>query len=562
MDQSGYELRLELEDFNEKINSFWDYYRYLPSANSTTKRYFNDMFREFESGNYNYAQILIGKLIQRLGEEKNNIYYQNVEYMFNAAIENLKYADEICNKVLELMVVDELDEKTQLQKQRQETNKQTKKYKIFISHSSIDSQIGEKFLDVLDDLGINKNNIFYSSKYHTGVQVGKDFHKVIKKALQESEVVIFLLTKNFYKSAACLNEMGASWIMEKEIIPVLLDGLTVHDMQGFIDSHYIAYIPNKDNDFKLKSVLTPYIDKDSTENAAAVFESFISETNKASKNVVQISNSEDEYSQIEKMMLSGKFTDNELILINYIYEKQLDHILDFAQFDYETGKNFVTPEYKDIQNYSKQFVNFDLQKAKNLLERSGIIGFDYIQGVGYEQPDYNGFVVNINFFRDIISLHDECRSILEKAKIKNLKPKDKVKIKKIKANDNFNNIFDSIILGDDFKEIEGLFYCFIKDTYTNSFGDRWMAEGTIREIEKWENQNNLNHKLSSNYFDVLKILKHREILEVLETTSYGNPRLYGIASNIEKQIHSLNNVSKELLNSIYKNNKYEGELPF
>ena len=89
-----------------------------------------------------------------------------------------------------------------------------------------------------------------------------------------------------------------------------------------------------------------------------------------------------------------------------------------------------------------------------------------------------------------------------------------------------------------------------------------MAEGTIREIEKWENQNNLNHKLSSNYFDVLKILKHREILEVLETTSYGNPRLYGIASNIEKQIHSLNNVSKELLNSIYKNNKYEGELPF
>ena len=92
--------------------------------------------------------------------------------------------------------------------------------KIFISHSSLDTQIGEKFVDALIELGVDKNLIFYSSRYHTGVEIGKDFHSVIKNQLKNCEIVVFLLTRNFYQSPACLNEMGAAWILEKNILKI------------------------------------------------------------------------------------------------------------------------------------------------------------------------------------------------------------------------------------------------------------------------------------------------------------------------------------------------------
>jgi hypothetical protein len=89
-----------------------------------------------------------------------------------------------------------------------------------------------------------------------------------------------------------------------------------------------------------------------------------------------------------------------------------------------------------------------------------------------------------------------------------------------------------------------------------------MADHTIKEIRQWEHDNDLNNKLSSNYLDVLKILKHREFLEILETTSYGNPRLYKINTTIDKQIHKLNKNASDRLKKILENNKYEEDLPF
>ena len=123
--------------------------------------------------------------------------------------------------------------------------------KIFISHSNLDEQVGEKLVDALIAMGIPQDIIFFSSKYHTGVGLGHDFSQVVKSALKKCEVVIFLLTKNFYNSEYCLNEMGAVWYDNKKFIPVILGGLTFNDMKGFIDSHYIALRPETTESYKL-----------------------------------------------------------------------------------------------------------------------------------------------------------------------------------------------------------------------------------------------------------------------------------------------------------------------
>lgn len=116
--------------------------------------------------------------------------------------------------------------------------------KIFISHSASDTEIGNKFLLFLESLGFNRNEIFYSSKYHNGVELGKNFPDVVKNSFKESNLIVFLLTPNFYDSPYCLNEMGAAWICDdKEIVPILLGDLTFSDMKGFIGSQTKSFSP-------------------------------------------------------------------------------------------------------------------------------------------------------------------------------------------------------------------------------------------------------------------------------------------------------------------------------
>ena len=232
--------------------------------------------------------------------------------------------------------------------------------KIFISHSSLDTQIGEKFVDALIELGVDKNLIFYSSRYHTGVEIGKDFHSVIKNQLKNCEIVVFLLTRNFYQSPACLNEMGAAWILEKNILPILLDNLTFNDMKGFIDSHYIAYEPKTKEEYKLLTKFNPYITTRNIEKTLEeIFKDFVSEANRLSAFSSQYIEPSKELSGIEEEILNKRFTDKEILLLNYYKHIQ--------NSEFETQNNNL------FDSYVKEYGDFDFNSAITLLEKRGYI---------------------------------------------------------------------------------------------------------------------------------------------------------------------------------------------
>jgi len=87
--------------------------------------------------------------------------------------------------------------------------------KLFISHSSEDKLLIDIFVNLLERVGINSSDkLFYSSSESYGV----DYDKYIYEELMEQFVkynlfVVFLLSENFYKSPAALNEMGAAWVL-------------------------------------------------------------------------------------------------------------------------------------------------------------------------------------------------------------------------------------------------------------------------------------------------------------------------------------------------------------
>lgn len=420
--------------------------------------------------------------------------------------------------------------------------------KIFISHSSLDTEIGEKFVDALIEIGIPKEIIFYSSRYHTGVEIGNDFHVEIKQYLSSCDVVVFLLTKNFYNSVACLNEMGAAWILDKNISPILLGNLRPSDMKGFIDSHYIALTPKSGEEFKLISKLNPYITKRNTEKKLQeIFADFITEANRISEYSDQYTEmSSLDLSFLEESIIGKRFTDTEILVLNYF--KQIQN----NRFDLEGNDNFDTFVY--------EYGNFDYQTALSLLEED-----DYI--TSYTEHLGNGEVIHsyhlaLEYFRQLISIGTVAEKYIETTKIKY----KRVDSKNLKENMETHNILDNYLSDENTREIEVLLVAYAYDKAITCFGDRWMADATIASIKAWEKEENISEKLSRNYHTALNLLINKGVLEVSSCTSYGNPREYKFKEEYVKGFNALNKQSKALMNITKENNHdtyFEEEpLPF
>lgn len=92
--------------------------------------------------------------------------------------------------------------------------KKTDKNLIFISHSSKDKQIAKSFVNTVLKLGLSvpKEDIFFTSDYSTSINVAEDIPDALKNALMEMTLFISIISKDYFKSAVCLNEMGAGWV--------------------------------------------------------------------------------------------------------------------------------------------------------------------------------------------------------------------------------------------------------------------------------------------------------------------------------------------------------------
>src|SRR5690625_1535910 len=86
--------------------------------------------------------------------------------------------------------------------------------KIFISHSSKDSDYGNALVDLLTGVGINSNDIIFTSNDAYGIPSGQNTFNWLKDRISEGPYIIYLLSSHYYTSVACLNEMGAAWIVE------------------------------------------------------------------------------------------------------------------------------------------------------------------------------------------------------------------------------------------------------------------------------------------------------------------------------------------------------------
>ncbi len=85
-------------------------------------------------------------------------------------------------------------------------------------------------------MGIPEKSMFCSSISETGVPIKEDIYEYLRNLLDSEQIIpVFMLSDNYYASAACLNEMGAVWMKQKDYFTFLLPDFEFSKIKGAIN---------------------------------------------------------------------------------------------------------------------------------------------------------------------------------------------------------------------------------------------------------------------------------------------------------------------------------------
>jgi hypothetical protein len=100
--------------------------------------------------------------------------------------------------------------------------------RLFISHATKDQSIIESFIEqiLVLGLGIEVKDVFCTSYDATKIKTGTDWRESIRAALANAKFVLLFISPYYKESEVCQNEMGACWVLNSNIFPVLIEPIT------------------------------------------------------------------------------------------------------------------------------------------------------------------------------------------------------------------------------------------------------------------------------------------------------------------------------------------------
>lgn len=108
---------------------------------------------------------------------------------------------------------------------KDEIKSQNPEKTVFISHASKDKEIADAFVDVIlqGGLSVPIEEIFCVSTDGTKIESGEDWRNTIYESLNSAKINFLIITPNYKESEVCLNEMGASWVTNAKILPMIVE---------------------------------------------------------------------------------------------------------------------------------------------------------------------------------------------------------------------------------------------------------------------------------------------------------------------------------------------------
>ncbi|MBY0206785.1 toll/interleukin-1 receptor domain-containing protein [Paenibacillus cucumis (ex Kampfer et al. 2016)] len=103
--------------------------------------------------------------------------------------------------------------------------------KIFISHASVDERFVTPLVDFLQSqFSLVRDDFFYTSDEE--LNPGEDWVNAIEVGMKEANLIIPIITPNYMESQFCLCELGAAWINNKNLVPVVIPPLDYRALQS------------------------------------------------------------------------------------------------------------------------------------------------------------------------------------------------------------------------------------------------------------------------------------------------------------------------------------------
>lgn len=118
--------------------------------------------------------------------------------------------------------------------------------RVFITHSSLDRDIALGLVDAVRlGTGLSHENVFCSSIEGYDVPTGDDFVRYIREQLARTRLVVPLITPAYLDSVFCMWELGAAWVREVRLLPILAPTLKPADLPGLLATTQVRQLDSK-----------------------------------------------------------------------------------------------------------------------------------------------------------------------------------------------------------------------------------------------------------------------------------------------------------------------------
>ncbi len=113
--------------------------------------------------------------------------------------------------------------------------------RIFISHAHLDAELVKCLVELLESCGAPHGSVFCTSQSGQGVPAGTNLIRCLREVISSVDVVIVVSTDNFWRSPACICELGAAWVLDKHVVPLLVPPLSYDEaLRGVLEKETLA----------------------------------------------------------------------------------------------------------------------------------------------------------------------------------------------------------------------------------------------------------------------------------------------------------------------------------
>lgn len=177
------------------------------TSESNVMNYLTQLKQGMEECDYDIVVYSIDELIkwydENISEIAENRYVDNL----NSHIKNRNILKEIKDKITK-------EDFTNIKTKG--TRKSIGEKLIFISHKSSDKKYGDALRDFLVGLGIQKNQLIYTSHPLHKIPMDANIYDYLRENINSKIFMIILWSNEYLESPACLNEMGAAWVTQSD----------------------------------------------------------------------------------------------------------------------------------------------------------------------------------------------------------------------------------------------------------------------------------------------------------------------------------------------------------